>query len=182
MATSGQVGGYVITTTIWDPSQIYQANLSPELTQLFVTMYQNLNLMSLVLNAKETATYPTQFETVTNGAYFPNPANSSATGIKAALRNVFRTTINFGALPNGTINPVKGVNHNINPTSAFTFTRIYGVASNTTALTYIPLPYVSIAGMNIEVDVTATQVVVTTTAFDWSAYNVVYFVLEYIKF
>lgn len=178
MATSGQVGGYVITTTIWDPSQIYQANLSPELTQLFVTMYQNLNLMSLVLNAKETATYPNQFETVTNGAYFPNPAYSSATPVKATLRNVFRTTVNFGALPNA---GTKSVAHNIPFNGSFSATRIYGAASDTTGLTYIPLPYASpTLNENIKLDVTATQVTVTT-GINRSNYNLCYIVIEYLK-
>jgi hypothetical protein len=179
MAVSGQYGAKTPTTNIWDPSQIPQ-DLDPVLKEFFLRMYQNLNLMSNVLNVAEIGQYTNQFETVNGNQWFPNPANNSSTVAKAIQRPVFRTTINFGALPAA----VKSVNHNIGITnpSPFTFTRIYGVASDTVNRLYIPLPYASpTLNENIKVDVTATQVTITT-GIDRSNYNVCYIVLEYIKF
>jgi hypothetical protein len=180
MATSGQYGANVVTTSVWDPATIPQ-NLDPVLKELFIRMYQNLNLMANVLNVKDTGFYTNQFETINGQQFFANPVNTSATNAKAIQRPVYRTTINFGALPNA---GVKSVAHNIGITnpSIFTFTRIYGAASDTTGRTYIPLPFASpVLNENIKLDVDAVNVNITT-GINRTNYNVCYIVLEYIKF
>lgn len=104
---------------------------------------------------------------------------SSQTAQQPEMRTVYRLVINFGALPN---TATKSVAHGIVCTALTTFTRIYGTASNTTALTYIPLPYASTPAVanNIELSVDATNVNVRTAA-NYSAYDTTYIILEYLQ-
>lgn len=86
-------------------------------------------------------------------------------------------TINFGTLPNtGT----KSVAHNIPITVGVTFTRIYATASDTAGSLYIPIPFVETTGNEIQIDVDATNVNITTTS-DRTNFTICYVVLEYIK-
>lgn len=180
MATQGtNFGSYIPTTSVWDPAQLLDIEVtSPEFKELLVRMYQNLNLMALVLNAKDTGLYGTQ-EFVNGQVFFPDPTLSSSTTTFPDFRSVYRTVVNFGALPNAGL---KTVAHGIPITSGFTFTRIYGAASDTTGLTYLPLPYVDSAGTNnIQLDVDVVDVNITTTS-DRTNYTVTYVILEYLKF
>jgi hypothetical protein len=182
MATSGQYSAKIPTTSVWDPSTIPQ-NIDPILKELFIRMYQNLNLMANVLNVADIGFYNNQYEFVNGQQYFANPANNSSTQTNAIQRPVFRTVVNFGALPNGTINPVKSVPHNIPFNGAFSATRIYAAASDTTGLTYIPIPFASpTLNQNIKLDLDAVNVNITTGAIDRSNYNLCYVVIEILKF
>ena len=178
MASSNTSGSFVPTTNIWDVSDINSLKeTEPELKELLVRLYQNLNRISLALNTKDSGFYVTN-EFVTGSIYFPNPTLSSATSQTPAMRQTFRLVVNFGALPNTT---TKSVPHNLTPNTSWTFTSIYGCASNTTSFDYIPLPYSSNnAGDEIELSVSPTNVVITTAA-DYSAYNITYVILEYLK-
>lgn len=178
MAVKNTVGSFIPTTNVWDVQQIYQIqNISPELRELLVRMYQNLNLMAINVNLKDTGYYPLS-EFVNSQLFFPNTSLNSQTNTFPSYRQVFRVVVNFGSLPNATI---KSVAHNIMVDSATTFTRIYGCGSDTTGLTYIPLPYASASGTdNIELNVDSTNVNITT-ASDRTNYNVTYVILEYIK-
>lgn len=170
-------GAFVPTTNIWDVGQLYQTDVNtPEFKELLVRLYQNVNNIAIVLNLKDTGYYTTQ-EFVNGQSYFPNPALNSTTGTVATYRQVFRTTVNFGVLPNNT---TASVPHNIAITDAFTFTRIYGCASDVSGNTYIPLPYVDAGGANIELYVDGTNVNIVTTS-DRTNYTVCYVVVEYIK-
>ena len=93
------------------------------------------------------------------------------------LRNVYRMTVDFGALPNNT---TKTVSHGINFTSEFTMTKIYGAASDVDSLQYIPLPYSSATGANIELFVTGSNVTIITNS-DRSNFIIAYVVIEYCK-
>ena len=171
-------GSFVPTTNVWDVSEIYSTNVtSDEFKELLVRLYQNLNIMSLNLNIKDTAYYPlTEF--VTGEAFFPNPTLSSTSGKSPVLRQGFRLTINFGALPN---TGSKSVAHGLTITSGYIFTRILGAASDQTGSRYIPLPFSSpIASENIKIEVDATNVVITTGS-NRSAYTETIVILYYIK-
>lgn len=178
MPFENDFGAFVPTTNIWDVSIIESVDVnSPEFKELLVRLYQNINLLSLSVNIRD-AGYYSQTEFVNGQLYFPNPNLSSSTPNEPIFRQVFRLTINFGALPN---TATKSVAHNLAVSDAYTFTRIYGCASDTIAFNYIPLPYSSATlADNIELSVNATDVVVTTAA-DWSAYTTTYIVIEYIK-
>lgn len=179
MATPTQYGAFIPTNFNFDAQQLAQiSNIDPMLKELLVKLYQNVNQIALVLNIADKGIYPLS-EFVNGQIWFPNPSNTSSTTITAVNRQVFRTVINFGALPNiGT----KSVPHNINPNSAFTFTRIYGCSTQPNT-SYIPLPYSSAADVahNIELNADATDVNVITGA-DYHLYTITYIILEYIKF
>lgn len=171
-------GAFAPTTNVWDVNQIYSTDVqSPEFKELIVRLYQNLNLMSLLLNIKDSGYYNTQ-EFVNGQLLFPNPALSSSSSTTPTFRQIFRQVINFGALPNA---GAKSVNHNITITAATTFTRIYAAASDTTGLTYIPIPYSAVVlNQNIQLDVTATQVTITT-GINRTNYNFTYVIIEYVQ-
>lgn len=177
MANRNNVGAFAPTSNIWDVSEIYSIDVtSPAFKELLVRLYQNINLLCLVTNIKDSAMYADS-EFVTSGQYFANPTYNSGTQTNPALRAIFRKVINFGALPNtGT----KSVAHGIGITPSFSFTRIYGCATNPST-SFIPLPYASpVLANNIELNADATNVNVITGS-DRTAYTITYIVLEYIK-
>lgn len=102
------------------------------------------------------------------------------------FRNVYRKSVNFGALPNST---TKSVPHGIvgiqasSGLSTFSFTRIYATSSNQIngSELFIPIPWASASGTdNIEITVDNTNVNITTTT-NKSKFTVTYVVLEYMK-
>ena len=135
----------------------------------------------MLLNIKETGYYlPEEF--INSQLYFPNAALVTDT---PQLRPVYRMVVDFGTLPAA---GSKSVAHGIEfpalvaGQSPVTFTQIYGAASNTTTLDYLPLPFVSATAMadNLQVEVDATDVIITTGGKDYSAYTA-YVVLHYLK-
>lgn len=171
-------GLYVPTTNVWDTDQIQNLpDESDQLKELLIRLYQNLNRMSLALNLKDSSIYDLQ-EFVNGQGWFPgNTTIDPAFGTD--FRPVYRTVVNFGALPNA---GVKTVAHNITCSTATSFTRIYGVATKpTSTFEYLPLPYVNLTlNKCIQLDVSNTYVTITT-GIDYSAYTVCYVVLEYIQ-
>lgn len=165
-------GAFINTTSVLDVSALYQMNIDPGIRELLVRLYQITNNIALILNLKDTGIYNTQ-EFVNGQTFFPNPALSSASSTTPVFRQAYRILINFGALPN---TATKSVAHNIPITPATTFTRIYGTANNTTGNSYIPMPY----GTAVLITVDATNVNITTTA-DYTAYTIVYVILEYLQ-
>lgn len=174
-------GSFIPTNYIWDVAQVESVDVnSPEFKELLIRMYQNINNMILSLNLKDTGIYNTS-PFVNSQVFFPNPSLDSSTSQTPEFRQVYRTVINFGALPAaGTLSQP----HNITCTSNTTFTRIYGTASKTTApVSYIPIPYSSATAVadNLELYVDGTNVNITTGGFDYSAYTVTYVILEYLQ-
>ena len=174
-------GAFIPSSQVWDVSEIYQTEgLSPELKELMVRLYQNLNNMANSVNTKETAFYSNQ-EFATGQTFPPSTVNSSSQA-SPPYRQSYRTMVDFGALPNSAS---KSVAQNIimppAPNSGFSATRIWGAATNQTGSLWIPIPYASSTlAKNIQLDVNATHVIITT-AFDWSAYTVTKIFLEYLK-
>jgi hypothetical protein len=166
------VGLFVPTTEVWDQAQLVNLNInSEEFRLLFVRLYQNVANIAHVLNLKDSALYDTQ-EFVNGQKFF-----STTPMQPQALRNDFRLVMNIGTLPIG----VKPVNHNLlitnpapPPNTTWTFTRIYGVASDNVGINFYPIPDTTIA-----ISVNATQVVINnTTAINFTSCIVV---LEYLK-
>ena len=171
-------GSFIPTTSVWDVTSIYQTEgITPELKELLVRLYQNLNNMAVSTNLKDAGYYNTQ-EFVNGQQFFPNPANSSQTAVQPDFRSVFRMIVNFGALPNA---GTKSVAHGIAMTSSFSFTRIYATATNPTTPKFIPIPYASnSANSSVEINVDGTNVNITTAA-NLTAYTITYVILEYLK-
>jgi hypothetical protein len=177
MPLNNEVGLFVPTTNVWDVGQVYQANIdNPQLVELLVRLYQNINNVAIALNLKDSGIYYLQ-EFINGQIFFPNPANSSATQVNPSQRQVYRLVINFGALPN---TAAKSVAHGIVVSVDTTFTRIYATASDTAGFNYIPIPYVDPAGNNIAISVDATNVTITTSS-DRTNFNICYVILEYLQ-
>lgn len=179
-SAQAELGSFVPTTNIWDPSEIYSTEVtSPEFKELMVRLYQNLNNMALSLNTRDAGYYDRQ-EFVCGQLFFPNPSLSSTTPQVPESRQVFRKVINFGALPTAAASP-KQVAHGLTVTSGFSFTRIYGCATNPST-SFLPLPYTSSSATsnNIELFVDGTNVSIAV-GIDRNTYTTSYIVLEFIK-
>lgn len=182
MAQSGYFGAFTPTTNVWDIGEIQNINVnSPEFKEFLVRMYQNINLMNLVLNVADKGIYDTQ-EFLNGQQWFPNPATNSSTANSPQYRSPLRKVINMGALLNaGTTSQL----HGITVTNTLRWTRIYGVATAPgaahPAFNGIPLPYVSTTGSIVELNVTSTTVNVITND-DKTAFTECYVVLEYLLF
>jgi len=171
-------GMFLGTTQVWDITEATSGIKSPVLRELFIRLYQNMNLVALAVNSKDTGIYNTS-EYVCGQQYFSDPSLKSTSTTTPSPRQVYRKVIDFGELPNNT---TKSVAHNINVTSSFIFTRIYGAATDQANLKYIPLPYSSSTTADIvELYVDNTNVYVKTGK-DMTSYSKVYIVLEYLKF
>lgn len=167
-------GSFVPTTYIVDVQQLYQVNVnSPQFKELLVRLYQTVNALSISMNTR-LAGYFVQQEFVTGALFYPSTGNQAEN-----YRQEFMMVVNVGALPNAT---EKMIAHGIaGITSSFTFTQIYGCASDTTDMLYIPIPYSSpTLDKNIEISVDNTYVYITT-AIDYSAYTNTYVILKYLK-
>ncbi len=150
-------GSFVPTTNIWDVGNIYEVKVdSPEFKELLVRLYQNINNIALVLNTKCSGYYIN--EQFVSSKLFFNPNAESNDALQ--LRPGFIKTIDTGALGAG----VTSINHDIAVTNTFKWMFIYGAATNTGTLVGYPLPFAGAAGNNIEVRVTATQVVINNTS------------------
>lgn len=165
-------GLYVPTTNIWNIDLE-----TADLRELVVRLYQYINNISLSLNISDKGYYVLE-EFVTGQQFFANPTLTSATRNQPVFRPTFRKVINFGLLVNGT----KSVAHGLtipNP-NQYTFTRIYGTANDQTNRSYIPLPYASATGDNIEVEVDATNINITTNSATWVTYSAI-IVIEWMR-
>jgi len=164
-------GSFVQQTPVFDVSRIYEVNVnSDEFKELIVTLAQQINNISIVLNNKESGYFLTE-EFVTS-ALFYNPASSN----QLELIPEFRLTINIGSLGAG----VTTVAHGLPITASWKFVDIYGTANDSIGFNYYPLPFSSAVGAtNIELRVNGTNVIITNNSgINFTSCNVV---LEYIK-
>jgi hypothetical protein len=150
-------GSYVPTTNVWDVSRLYEVEVnSPEFKELLVRLYQNVNNIAVALNTKCTGYYINQ-EFVSGKLFFNPNANPND---PLQLRPGFIMSVNTGALGAG----ITAINHNIAVTNTFKWMFISGAATNTGTLVGYPLPFAGAAGNNIEVRVTATQVIINNNS------------------
>jgi len=161
-------GSFVPTTGSKDSSQSGELGI--------LALRENLNNIAMILNTKDSGYYAlTEF--VNGQVWYPDPALTSATVKSPTLRQVFRKVISCPALLNaGTLT----VAHGIVITPGFSFTRIYGCATDPST-EFIPLPYASpVLVENISLRVDANNVYITT-GNDRTMFTTTYVVLEFIK-
>jgi hypothetical protein len=169
------MGLYLPTTYIFDIQEVEQADInSPEFKDLLVRLYQNVNDIVLAVNLKTTGYHlTTEFNT---GSLLFNINNDFT-----QLRNIFRVTVNFGALPAA---GTKSVAHSIPFIgSTYSFTTINGAATNPSTPEFIPIPFSSAVDIahNLQITVDATMVNITTGGTDYSAYTTTWITLEFVK-
>jgi hypothetical protein len=174
-----QAQGFLVPTTdVWNVGPIYDLEISEPFKDILVRLYQNLNNISLSLNARDLGYYDTQ-EFLNSQVFFPNPAFNSSTPVLASYRAVFRKVINFGMLPAAA--GTKSVPHGILCLPSTSFTRIYATATDPVNFVYLPIPYASsVLANNIELNVDATNVNITV-GIDRSAFTICYVILEYLQ-
>ena len=184
MANSGQYGSFVPTTNIWDVSQIYSTEgISPELQELLVRMYQNLNQMSLALNTKTSGFYNNDNQQFVNGnVWFPNPANSSQSSpyVNPVMRQEQTQVLNLPQNGSGFALPAGDtitINHQIVCTAQTTFVGLDGMASDTVGFNYYPINYAG--SETISAFANGTQVSITNnTAIN---FTICYVVLRFLQ-
>jgi len=165
-------GVFVEETSVWDQIGNLDTKNPEDLRLLITRLYQNINLISIALNLKDTGIFDNSQEFITGMNYFPDPTKTAVTSPQSEMRPVYRTTLIMGALTNaGTTTTA----HNINPNSSFRLVRCYGAATDPVGLQYTPIP-----NSDINVYMDATNIVLTTTT-DYSAYSEVLMVIEYLK-
>ena len=171
ISTQLDLGAYVSTTEIVDPSRIDALSIdSQEFKDFINVLTRIINDINLLLNLKDTGYYNlTEF--VNGQNFFPDPALSSTSAASPIYRNVFRKVINFGTLPNATS---ASVAHDIPVNAPYTFTRMYGCSS-------IPgTSFVAIPNRDIKLTADATNVTIETFGA-YIGYTHTYVILEYIK-
>lgn len=175
MAVLEKYGAFLSTTEIFE---LEQTEISSEMKDFLFELRRVFDDHATMINIKDTGIY-SKSEFVCGQIWYPNPTLTSYTSNKPIPRQVYRKTIPFGALPNaGTTNVAHGIT--FPAVNTFTFTRIYGCATDQTAGSYLPLPFAAITdNQNIVLKVDNTNVIITT-GIDYSSYNAE-IVLEYIK-
>ncbi len=173
-------GQFVPTTTILDVALLYEVDVkSPEFIELLVRLYQTVNNTAISTNIKDTGYYLTKEFNVGSLLFDVNNDFNR-------LRPIYRTTVDFGALPAaGSKSVAHGIpNITVAGTTTFSFLKIYGAATNPTTVNFIPLPFVSAGATNndnLQVEVDTTNVIITTGGKDYSAWTTSYIILEYVK-
>jgi len=169
-------GFYLPTTTIFDAELIKDIEVtSDEFKELIIQLYQTVNNIALLANAK------------TTGFYFLQEFNTGEQLFNANddinnLRPMFFTVVNFGALPAA---GTKSVAHGItNIDLNYTPIVVSGASVNPATVTWIPIPYTSASAIanNLEITVDATNVNITTGGTDYSAYTRTLVLLKYVKY
>ena len=152
-------------------------SLDPTSQEYRVRIYQIFNQIILAINQKTDGLYQKQ-EILNGELFFPDPALNSTTSLTPQQRPVFRTTIDFGALPN---NAEKPVAHTISFDSTFTITHLYAATTNQTGLSYRPIPYVSDDATElITLRADGTNVYIKTFK-DQTAFTRTFVVIEFLK-
>lgn len=158
-------GNFIPTTNIWDVSQLYEVDVkSPEFKELLVRLYQYVNNIAVALNNKVSSIYLK--EEFVNSKQFFGTVDSS----QLNLRPNFWIVIDTGAFGGAA-----AVNHGIAFDANTKFTNIYGAATDSINLLAYPLP-----NQNIDVHLTATQVIITNTSGVTFTSSLV--IIEYLKF
>lgn len=167
-------GMFLPTTPMFDVGDL---NDQENLKQLVVQLIQFVNNIAVVLNQKDSALYVRE-QFVNGQLFFPNPAYDTNPDIPVTQRQVYRQVFLTGPLPNAGILLIP---HGIPITTIYSFTRIYGTASDQIGLNYIPLPQAFVNGNIVDLAVDAVNIIIHT---NWNAsnYTLVYIILEWIPY
>ncbi len=141
-----------------------------------VKLRQYLNALGRAVNSKDSGLYSAT-EVVTGKKFLPifgTDKSSSAT-----YRDVFRTVVDTGQLPNGT----KNIAHGITIDQNFSLVSLYGAgtAPNPTGINNgIPLPFTdTTTPLHLSID--QTDIIIITSSAAFLTYTRSFVVIEYIK-
>jgi hypothetical protein len=166
-------GWFLPTTEIIGTDLIIEAAKDNVLLQqVLIQVIKSIGNLNKTVNGKSTGIRAlTEF--VNGNTYYLG--TNATTGLSSFIK-----MIDFGTISNIGVNTVPhGIDISINQN--FTFVDIYGVATDPVGLQYIPLPFASSSGTeNIQLNVTATDIVITTP-IDRSAFTRTLVFVEYLK-
>lgn len=175
-----QITTSIATTAILDSDVLATLDVTkPEFKELLVRLGIFINDIVLALNAKDTALYPLQ-EYPCGKRLFPNPGYALTAPNSQQDRPIFRTTLNFGALPNIA---TKSVPHNITVNGNFALTYLQAFATKPIGgFAFLPIPYVdpNTLANSILINGDATNINITTAA-NYSAYTICFVYIEYVQ-
>lgn len=145
-----------------------------------VKLRQYLNTMASAVNTKDSGLY-TNEEVITGQKFLPTFGTTTSSSLN--YRDVYRKVIDFGALPNASS---KGVAHGITTTQNFSVVKLYATATDPGASTLnsaISIPYVNVIAPNddVELQMGATTVQITTNSANFTVFTRCFVVIEYIK-
>lgn len=138
-----------------------------------------LKRISNAVNAREIASF-LDTEVLTGGQFIPG-INTDPTQTPNQYRDILRIVVDTGTLPNaGTIT----IPHTIGGSSGygdiFSLINLYLSATDPVGLTSFSLQYWSITGGDITINLTNTDIVITTIS-DYSSYTRSYCTIEYLQ-
>lgn len=137
-----------------------------------------LNNMAIALSAKENGFYVEE-EMPTAGLFIPLATPNSSANVQ--FRSMFRTTVDFGALPNNT---TKTVPHGITTTQDYSIIKLQGGATEpgvSTINSALAIPMDGIPNNErVSLEIDATNVIIKTS-MDRTSYTRTFIVIEYIK-
>jgi len=168
MANNGG-GMFIATTFLSEMNRLNEIDVnSREFKDMLTRLYRYLNDMAIALNTKQIGYYSLEEYATGNNLYPVAPSS---------FRPMYRQCFNIGSLPN---TATLTIPHGITTTPTLQWVKIYGAATNTTTLAGVPLPFVSLSGNSVEIDVDGTNIYIISQS-NMSAYNAVVIVLEYSK-
>lgn len=142
----------------------------PEDLRNFAT--EQLRIHANGINFREIGWYLDQ-ETITGKNFIPGTSSPN----DQTYRTIFRKVVPFGPLPNNTMISMP---HGITFDANFTLIDFWATATDPVSFKGIPIPYSSVvAGMNVELDINQTSVMITTTA-NYSNYTRCNVFIEYL--
>jgi hypothetical protein len=166
--SSNDSGLYIPTTTVYD--QINSANISDELKQLFIVLYQNTNNIAIALNQKDSAIYDLNKFVSGQGWFVPPPGTSANMQLRPGYRKVLYLT---SLLPGVTTVP-----HGIHVTGTYSFTLIQITANDTVGFNY----YTSASsGPGVDISIVGNNVNIVVTNNTGITFNVVEILLEWLE-
>ena len=115
-------------------------------------LLSNLKKISNAINIREIGWYLDE-ELLSGKAFIPGISNV-ANNVTQQFRQVLRKVIDFGALQLGT----KSVPHGIVFDARFTLIQLWASSTDPVAFVAIPIPFVSVTGGDIEINMTATNI------------------------
>lgn len=137
---------------------------------------EQLKRLANAVNLREIGWFLDQ-ELLSGKAFIPGINNFVDGGTSQQFRSVLRKVIDFGPLPD---NSSKAVAHGITFDANFSLTCFYADATDPIALQGIPIPYTSVAGLIVQLDINSTNVVITTNSA-FSRFSRTFVTIEYIQ-
>lgn len=130
--------------------------------------------ISNAVNIREIGFFLDQ-ELLSGKAFIPG-VSTPANNVTQQFRQILRKVIDFGALQLGT----KSVDHGILFNDRFTLIQLWASATDPIALVAIPIPFVSLTGGDVEINMTATKINISC-ATNRASFTRTFVVVEYIQ-